>query len=195
MRRDPLTPAGVTMVRTLDAHIGARTFDDPAADALATFWRARREDIRALLARADDLGPRLAQRAPEFVLCHADIHTNNVLLDADGRVWIVDWDETVLAPRERDLMFVVGGIIGGLVGPREEGLFFKGYGATTIDPLALTYYRYAWAVGDIGEYAAQVFFRPDLGPVTKRAAVEGFMSLFLPGNIVALAFASDARTE
>ena len=27
-----------------------------------------------------------------------------LLLDGDGRVWIVDWDETVLAPRERALL-------------------------------------------------------------------------------------------
>ncbi len=193
MRRESFAPAGTDVVRDLDMRIGAQAFDDPAARALATFWRERREDIRTLLRRAEDLGRRLAQAAPAFVLCHADIHTNNVLLDAGGQVWIVDWDETVLAPRERDLMFVVGGIIGGLVGPREEELFFQGYGAPTVDPLALAYYRYAWAVGDIGAWAEEVFFRPDLGPVTKRAAVEGFMSLFLPGNIVALAFASGDR--
>jgi len=106
-------------------------------------------------------------------------------------VWIVDWDETVLAPRERDLMFVIGGIIGGLVGPRQEELFFQGYGETSVDPLALAYYRYARAVEDIGAYGEEVFFRPDLGPVSKRAAVEGCMSLFTPGSIVSLAFASD----
>lgn len=162
--------------------------------ALATFWQARRGGVRALLARADDLGRRLARVAPASVLCHADIHTGNVLLDAGGRVWIVDWDETVLAPKERDLMFAVGGIIGGLVEPREEALFFRGYGVAAVDPLALAYYRYAWAVGDIGDFAAQVFFRPDLGPASGRAAVDGFTSLFLPGNIVALASVADAGT-
>lgn len=190
MPRDDFTPAWAGMVRRLDAHIGARTFAKPAAQTLAQFWQARREEIRTLLARADDLGRRLARAAPPLVLCHADIHTANLLLDAGGRVWIVDWDETILAPRERDLMFVVGGISRTLVGPHEEALFFQGYGATAIDPLALAYYRYAWAVGDIGAYGEQVFFRPDLGLVTKRAAVEEFMSLFAPGNIVALAFAS-----
>ncbi len=147
-----------------------------------------------LLDRAEDLGRRLARAAPPFVLCHADIHTANVLLDADGRVWFVDWDEAVLAPRERDLMFVVGGISSTLVGPREEALFFRGYGATTVDPLSLAYYRYAWAVGDIGAFGEEVFFRPDLGPETKRAAADLFMGLFRPGEIVALAFASSDRT-
>jgi spectinomycin phosphotransferase len=194
MQRETFVPAGAAMVRELEAHMAGRTFADPAAQALATVWHERRDDIHTLVARAEELGRRLAQRAPAFVLCHADIHTANVLLDGGGQVWIVDWDDTVLAPKERDLMFVVGGGISRrLVGPREEELFLQGYGATTVDPLALAYYRYAWAVSDIGEYGAQVFLRSDLGAVTRRAAVDRFMSLFLPGNIVALAFASDDR--
>jgi spectinomycin phosphotransferase len=191
MRRDAFTPNGADLLRRLDAHIGTRRFDDPAEEALATFWQARRADIHLLLDRAEDLGRRLAATNPAITLCHADIHTANVLLDADGEVWFVDWDETILAPRERDLMFVVGGISSRLVSPREEALFFQGYGATTIASLVLAYYRYAWAVSDISEYGAQVYFRPDFGAVTRQAGLDGFLSLFQPGEIVALAFASD----
>ncbi len=72
-----------------------------------------------------------------------------------------------------------------------EDLFLQGYGETTLDPAALTYYRYALAVRDIGEYSEQVFLRPDLGPVTRRSAVGRFLSMFEPGRIVALALASD----
>ncbi len=125
------------------------------------------------------------------MLCHADLHTWNVVIDTEHRLWIVDWDEAVLAPKERDLMFVVGGISRSLIGPREEELFFRGYGEAVIDPLALSYYRYAWAVQDIGGYAQQVLSRPDLGAVTKRAAVEICMTLFEPGEIVELAYESD----
>jgi spectinomycin phosphotransferase len=178
------------MARTLDAHIGQRTFEDPAEIALALFWRARRHEIRSLLETAEALGPRLAAAAPAFVLCHADMHTNNVLLDASDRVWIADWDETMLAPRERDLMFVVGGIARGLVGPGDETSFFEGYGQTSVDPVGLAYYRYCWALSDIASYAEQVFFRPDLGPNTRRMAVDRLKSAFAPGNIVALAFGS-----
>jgi hypothetical protein len=46
-------------------------------------------------------------------------------------------------------------------------------------------------VGDIGAYGEQVFYRPDLGPGTRREAVDQFLSLFAPGNIVALAFAPE----
>jgi spectinomycin phosphotransferase len=191
MPRETFVPEGAGLVRDLEAHLGGRTFADPTAQALATFWHERRDEIHTLVRRAEELGLRLAERAPAFMLCHADIHTANVLLDAGARVWIVDWDETVLAPKERDLMFVVGGGISDrLVGPREEEWFFQGYGATPLDPLALAYYRYAWAVSDISEFGAQVFFRPDLGEVTKHAAADQFISLFQPGQIVAKAFGS-----
>ncbi|MDI3340297.1 MAG: phosphotransferase [Sphaerobacter sp.] len=191
LRRDAFLPEWAAMVRRLDVHIGTRTFDDPTERLLADFWRQRRGEIRTLVDRAEALGRRLADAAPAQVLCHADIHTANVLVDTAGQVWFVDWDETLLAPRERDLMFVVGGISSTLVGPQDEARFFEGYGATAVDPVALAYYRYSWAVGDIGSFGEQVFFRADCGPAAKREAAELLMGVFSPGEIVALAFASE----
>src|SRR5216684_1506509 len=58
-------------------------------------------------------------------------------VDAEDRFWVVDWDETLLAPKECDLMFGVGGIGGEFIGPQEEAWFLKDYGSTAIDPVAL----------------------------------------------------------
>jgi spectinomycin phosphotransferase len=191
MRRETFVPEGADLVRELDTAVGRRAFAVPAARTLATFWREQQEKIHTLVQRGEALGQRLATRAPAFVLCHADIHTANVLVGADGQLWIVDWDETVLAPKERDLMFVAGGGINDrLVSPGDEELFFQGYGATTIDVLALAYYRYAWAVSDISAFGTEIFFRTDLGPGAKDAAADEFINLFLPGRIVAKALAS-----
>ena len=195
MRRESFVPDGAEAIRRLDAHLGTRTFDDPIEAALAAFWREHRREIQTLLPRAEALGRRLQAAAPPLVLCHADIHTANLLVDDDGRVWFVDWDETMLAPRERDLMFALGGGISAeWVGPREEALFLQGYqgrGAIPIDTLGLAYYRHAWAVSDIGAWGEQVVFRPDLGEISRAAGLDGFRSLFQPGEIVALAFALD----
>jgi spectinomycin phosphotransferase len=175
----------------LDERITAGSFAEPTERELAAFWRARSPEIRGLIARAEDLARRLRRAAPPPALCHADLHTGNVLVAVDDRLWIVDWDETVLAPKERDLMFVAGGGISrDLVGRREEELFFRGYGETAMDPLALAYYRHAWAVQDISDFGEQVFLRPELGTASKRAAAELFESLFDPGSIVALAHES-----
>jgi spectinomycin phosphotransferase len=105
----------------------------------------------------------------------------------------VDWDEVILAPKERDLMFVVGGIGHGLVTPRDTSCFFDGYGETAIDPRLLGCYRSAWAVQDIAAYGEEALMMPTLGEESRRAAVDGFKDLFEPGNIVDLASASAER--
>jgi spectinomycin phosphotransferase len=157
---------------------------------LAAFWRDRRELILGLAGRVDAAGRRLAARSFEPVLCHADLHTWNVLVEPGGALWIVDWDEAVLAPRERDLMFVVGGIAAGLVAPADTGRFLKGYGEVAIDRDLLAYYRVAWAVQDIAAYGEEITASPWLGEETRAASLDGFMILFEPGQIVEIATGS-----
>ncbi len=197
MRPETFRPDGAASIRRIDADLAAQTLDDPYARALDPIWQARREQIVTVLDRAEELGRRFAATNPPLLICHADIHTNNVLVDeSDHGIWVTDWDEAMLAPRERDVMFAVGGGISRkAVSPRAEALFLQGYqqvpGPVAVDPLGLAYYRYAWAVSDIGSYGEQVAYRTDLGPATREESVERFLSLFAPGNIVALAFESD----
>jgi spectinomycin phosphotransferase len=76
-----------------------------------------------------------------------------VLVDAKSRLWLLDWDEVMLAPRERDLMFATeGGISRDLVDAVAERNFMAGYGSVDPDRLALSYYRHAWAVQDIADF-------------------------------------------
>lgn len=190
LRREQFAPPGAATIRALEAQIAAGEPAHAEARALADLWRERRATIETLLARVAELGPRLAQSAPPLLLCHADIHTNNLLVDPAGQVWVVDWDETLLAPRERDLMFAAGGISAQLVRPHEEAWFFEGYGPVAIDPLALAYYRAAWAVEDIAAFGASVCLRPDLGPHSRQEALRSLGGLFAPGEIVAIALGS-----
>jgi spectinomycin phosphotransferase len=188
--REAFRPTRRELLAELEARLASP--DDPVAGELAGFWRAHRDIIGRLIQRADVLGRRLARGSFPQVLCHADLHTWNVLVDGDQRPWLVDWDEAIMAPRERDLMFVVGGIARDLVRPGDTGRFLQGYGDTRVDPRLLAYYRAAWAVQDIAAYAEQVLLAPGYGEAGRRAAVEGFKDLFAPGNIVDLARASDA---
>lgn len=193
LQRETYVPDRGDVIAHLDARLATTTFTDPSERELAAFWQERREAIRTLAERAAILGRRLEATNPPPVLCHADIHTWNILIDAEDQLWIVDWDETMLAPKERDLMFVVGGLSTELVRPREEAWFFAGYGVTTVDPLALAYYRFARAVSDLGAYAEDVFLAPDASTATKHAAVQGFLSCFAPGAIIDLAREADRK--
>lgn len=143
------------------------------------------EKIQTLIERTESLGKRLRHTNLEFVLCHADIHTANILITQKQNIFIVDWDDTLLAPKERDLMFVLGE---NSVETREEQLFFKGYGNAKINPLVLAYYGYEWCVQEIGDFGERVFLTKNTGENTKKDSVEAFMKLFSQGDVVESAF-------
>jgi spectinomycin phosphotransferase len=190
LRADAFEPDGAAALRRIDEYASGRDFDEAGRVASARLWGEKRSDIRALVERAEELGRQIAAFELPPVLCHADIHTNNVLVAGNRDIWIVDWDETMLAPRERDLMFIVGGISNEFVDTRREALFFEGYGAVQVNRAALAYYRYSWAVSDIASYGEQVFLRSDLGEADQREAAGRLSSLFEPGEIVQIAFES-----
>lgn len=196
--REPFRPVRHELIAELETlmpePVTAASRDDPVAREFAACWRARAGAIRELAGRAGALGRQLERLTVPQVLCHADLHTWNVLIDSASGLWIADWDAAILAPRERDLMFVIGGIGHGLVQPGDTESFLHGYGPTTIDQRLLTYYRYAWAVQDIAAYGEEIALLPALGEDARRGALAGFMDLFEPGNIVDLAFSADAPT-
>jgi spectinomycin phosphotransferase len=192
--RETFRPHRRELIADLEALLASGA-NDPVTRELAGFWRARQGVIDRLVERADELGRDLARRSFPRVLCHADLHTWNVLVDADEQPWIVDWDEAILAPKERDLMFVVGGIGHGLVRPGDTDRFFEGYGQMVVDHRLLAYYRIAWAVQDVAAYGEQALMLPAVGEATRRAAVGGFVDLFEPGNIVDLALGGSLYSD
>jgi spectinomycin phosphotransferase len=182
-------PPWAETVKALTARVRDGQFADDLQASLGAFWQSRQAEIERILARTEDLGRRLQESLPERVLCHADIHTANVLVTAAGGLFIVDWDQPIFAPKERDLMFVLG--MPGADSSRAESMFFRGYGPTRANPLALAYYRYEWVVQEIGDFAARVFLSPNPGEATRQHAVEGFITLFAPGDVVEEAYQSD----
>ncbi len=179
------------VVEGLLANAYRATDGDPARELLALV-AARRDEIRGLLGRARELGRRLEDERRPCVLCHGDVHTANVLVERGGGLRVVDWDQPILAPRERDLMFVMGTALHGFrPGSPEEAAFFAGYGAVAADPLALAYYRCEWAVQDLGAFAEVVVARSDHGEGAKLAALGGVESVFAPGGIAEAAHGSE----
>ncbi len=169
------------LVRRLLTLVDETDFEGAAAAQFAVFWREHAEQIHRMLARAEALGTSLQTKPFEYVLCHADIHAANVLVGDDGRIYLIDWDGPLVAPRERDLLFVVGSKIARAVEPREESLFFEGYGRVEIDPAALVYYRYERIIEDLGAIGKSVFLDPSLSEQARAEEVALAMSFFAPG--------------
>ena len=171
---------------------GAADAADPLARALAELWRGTAGSVAALLAQADCLGRELRARPDAaMVICHGDPHLGNLLLGAGQQVWLIDWDDAVLAPPERDLMFAIGGVLAfAPVSREQQAWFFDGYGPAEPDPDRLAYYRCVRALDDLGSWAAAVL---DLGGHSQPeranalAIVRGMLS---PTGLVTLALSS-----
>ena len=184
VRQETFIPKWINSIKALNKRVHALGFDDPYQKELAAFWKENAETIQIVVERTEQIGKQLQRTELEFVLCHADIHTANILLTPDQEMFIVDWDDTLFAPKERDLMFVLSDKRSPT---REEQRFFDGYGTVQVDQLALAYYRYEWCVQEIGDFGARVFLEPYAAERTKKTAVKEFMKLFSQGDVIAAA--------
>jgi spectinomycin phosphotransferase len=169
--------------------VEGRTVDD-LVHALAQEWCAAGDRVLALLERADDLGRELQARQAPYVVCHGDPHLGNVLIGQPGRVWLIDWDDSVLAPRERDLIFILGGVLAfAPVTPQQQAWFFDGYGPTNLDPLRLAYYRCARALEDLAYPAAQIVDLHRSTEPERADALSIVRGVLSPTGLVSLALA------
>jgi spectinomycin phosphotransferase len=155
-----------------------------ARERFAAFLNERSDQIARMLTRADSLGRALQSRPFELVLCHADIHAANVLAGNDGAIHLIDWDGPLIAPRERDLLFVIGSQIARTVEPHEEAWFFEGYGRVSVDPKALIYYRYERILQDIAEFGRSVLYDEHISEQTRLEEVDLAESFFDPGGML-----------
>jgi spectinomycin phosphotransferase len=178
-----LNPKWVVMIRHIQTEVMVARYEDPHEREFAAFWREKHSEIGRIVDRGEVLGRQLQSRSLDFVLCHTDIHTANLLLSPDGALHIVDWDQPIFAPKERDLMFVAG--------DKAANLFFRGYGTTEVDRLVLAYYGYEWVVQELGDFGERVFFTEGMGDTTKADSVRGFRQLFDPGDVIDAAYNAD----
>lgn len=176
-------PAAIP-VRRLHELADSQKLESPAARQLAAFLREQAGRIGATLERAEELSALLLARSFDLLLCHADIHAANIVVTDEGGIVLVDWDGPMIAPRERDLLFVIGSRIARRVEPHEETRFFEGYGRVEVDPEAIAYYRYERLLEDIGVDAASVFGDDSQTEETRQAQVDLLMSFFAPGGML-----------
>lgn len=188
VRRETFAPRveWTRVIRPMQTAVRKYNYEQPHKQKLGLFWRERVDEIEYILARTRAIGQAAKARKLPFVLCHSDIHTANILVSPAGELFVVDWDQPIYAPKERDLSFYVGD---DRTNPAHLAPLFQGYGPYDIDPWALAYYRYEWVVQEIAEYGERVFLADNIGDETRADAVEGFMQLFAPGDVVAAAYA------
>ncbi|MBS0649244.1 MAG: aminoglycoside phosphotransferase family protein [Verrucomicrobia bacterium] len=187
IRREDYSPKWRKTVRSL-----LERKNVPANNEIAIkLWRFIQENIQTihhLVDRAEELGQKAQKLSPKFVLCHSDIHAGNVLM-GDNFLYIVDWDDPIMAPKERDLMFIGGGVGNVWNRLQEEKLFYQGYGPTEVNSTLLAYYRHERIVEDIVQYTQELLLQP-AEHKDRQEIYNQFMAMFKPQGVVDIAFAT-----
>ena len=167
LRKETFDPAEYARwIRAFETqHLHSPHGGSASSRALRTDWRAHQSTIHTGVTSLEKLAEVLKARPFPYVICHADLHPANLIRDRDGHVFVIDWDEVMLAPKERDFIFVRE--------PQAEA-FWQGYGQAEIDWIALTYYQWERVVQDVIACAQDLCFRDDLGEETKADVAQLF---------------------
>jgi spectinomycin phosphotransferase len=191
IQKEAYAPGWREKCKQFIARLDAETFDDPVVVDLAALLRSNRDLVLDLIGGAERLAPVMAARSLEFVLCHSDIHPGNLFIDLQGSLFIVDWDYPMLAPKERDLMFIGGGQgFMGRTAPEEETLFYQAYGQSQIDPIALAYYRYERNITDVAVACEQILSSKQ-GGQDRAQSLQYLKWYFWPNGAIEIALRSD----
>ena len=153
-------------------YLHSRHGESASQRSLRAYWLAHQTTISTAVRSLEKLAGVLQKQSGPCVICHADLHPANLIRDADGHVFVIDWDDVMLAPKERDFIFIR---------EPEADAFWEGYGYPQIDWIALTYYRWERVVQDVIACAEDMFFKADLGEETRADIAELFHEILL-GN-------------
>jgi spectinomycin phosphotransferase len=133
----------------LDTPWDSGPFAEPARKLLQT----RAGEVRERLYAYDQRAGRLRDEPGHWVVTHGEPHNANVIRGAEGGLRLVDWDTTLIGPRERDLWTTLDADMTGWDEYREVA------GPVPLDVAALDLYRERWTLAEICIYVAE-FRRP-----------------------------------
>jgi len=191
LRTEDYSDAWRTQVKHYLEKAESVEYEEPIAQQVLALLQSKRSQILDLICRAEQLALELTAHPLPFVVCHGDLHAGNVLLDQKGELYIVDWDTLILAPKERDLMYIGGGLMGLHRTPvDEEAAFYSSYGDEAINTAAIAYYRYERIIQDIAAFCQQLLDSSD-GGEDREQSLSYLKSNFLPNNVIQIAYQSD----
>jgi spectinomycin phosphotransferase len=189
--QETFSPQWREMLKSFQAQVEDNSYEEATAAKLAEFMKSKRNEITHLVERAEGLASQLQSKPLDLVLCHTDIHGGNILIRDSGELYIVDWDNPILAPKERDLMFIGGRIDNIWKSEREEAVFYEGYGRAEINLAAMAYYRYERVIEDLAVIGEQLLLTNE-GGTDRERSYGWFTSNFEPGSTIEIAEKTDS---
>jgi len=116
------------------------------------FLEPHREKFMQELTRLKELQREVRKMDLEFVNCHGEPSPGNVLSSDNNEVYLLDWDDPIFAPKEKDLLFFKDNI----------ELVMRGYRRFSEDTSGnrdvVEFYGHMWNLGEIADYGGRILF-------------------------------------
>jgi spectinomycin phosphotransferase len=150
-------PYRATLLRLLQSREEAQGLDTPIGRQVDRLLREQHDDIAATLRMLEEAQATGRGEERRLVLTHGDPNLANIIKDAHGQLYLIDWGAIALGPPERDLVFFTG--------PRFE-MFLRAYvrggGQLALcDDISLCddifgFYLYHWILQEISDYGTRI---------------------------------------
>src|SRR6266568_7908218 len=120
---------------------------------IRSFLEPHREKFMQELARLKELQREVRKMDLEFVNCHGEPSPGNIVSSDNSEVYLLDWDDPIFAPKEKDLLFFKDNI---------EPVM-RGYRRFSEDPSVnrdvVEFYGHMWNLGEIADYGGRILFK------------------------------------
>jgi len=172
LRKETFDPSDYAQfIRDFESHpVYSQKSEDENVNFVVSTWKEHRSTIHTAMDSLEKFAASLQKSNLPLVLCHADLHPGNLLRDDDDGVFVIDWDDVMLAPKERDFIFIRK--------PYAEA-FFEGYGQKDINQKALAYFLWERLVQDLIYCTKNVCFRADGNKEVSAASAKSFNKLLM----------------
>ncbi len=99
----------------------------------------------------EEQGYKLRSQQLDFVICHGEPHQWNTMVNEQGEIFLVDWDDSLLAPKEKDLIFI-----------KNDTIKLEGYrsiiGDFKLNEDVLHFYDLEWSISEIDVWSSKLLF-------------------------------------
>lgn len=144
------------LLRSFDTLSGLSENATPGQKSLQEIILPRKTQLTTDLAQLKELQHYARNIYKPMVICHTDLHGGNLMTDEQGTLYILDWENAMIAPPEHDLFFFAGeGGFWELFWPH----YTRHFPTASIDPELLRFYFYRRALEDIADFIFRILRR------------------------------------
>jgi spectinomycin phosphotransferase len=130
-----------------------------------------KDELLGHLDRLKELQSLSRAAGKQRVVCHTDLHGENLMVDERGNLYIIDWENAMIAPPEHDLFFFAGyDYFWDLFLPNYE----REFGPASLEGNVFGFYYYRRMLEDLTDWVVRILYhnasyeqdREDLGEIT-----------------------------